>query len=249
MKATRTAPHPVLSQYYASQDDRQRFVAALFDGAARHYDRLCGVMSLGCGQSYRRAVLRRAGLRPGMSLLDVATGTGLVARSAMSVLGETRAVVGLDPSHGMLREARKTLSVSLVQGRVEDLSFAANRFDLVSMGYALRHVADLGVAFAECRRVLKPEGRLVVLEVSRPRSVVGEWVLRVFLQKVVPLIMRVTTGYAQAGLITNYYWDTIAQCVPPAEILEILRASGFVDVERRVSRGFLSEYVGIKPAG
>lgn len=248
MKATRRAPHPILRQYYASEDDRQRFVAALFDGAARHYDRLCSVMSLGCGQSYRRAVLRRAGLRPGLRLLDVATGTGLVARSAVRILGESRSVVGLDPSHAMLREARNALSASLVQGRVEALAFADNQFDLVSMGYALRHVADLGIAFAECRRVLKPEGRLVVLEVSRPRSAVGEWVLRVFLQRVVPLIMRITTGYAQAESITSYYWDTIAQCVPPAEILEVLRATGFVDVERRVSRGFLSEYVGTKPA-
>jgi demethylmenaquinone methyltransferase/2-methoxy-6-polyprenyl-1,4-benzoquinol methylase len=244
---TRRAPHPVLRQYYEGDDDRQPFVTALFDGTARHYDWLCAVMSLGSGQFYRRGVLARTGLKPGMRLLDVATGTGLVARSARHLLGEKGAIVGLDPSRGMLVEARKTLPVCLVQGMVEDLPFPADHFDFISMGYALRHVADLGVAFRECLRVLKPAGRFVVLEISRPRSVAGQWVIRVYLQRVLPLIMWLTTADAQSGLLTRYYWDTIAACVPPATILDVLRISGFVDVERRVSGGCLSEYVAVKP--
>ncbi|MGH7333806.1 MAG: class I SAM-dependent methyltransferase [Candidatus Rokuibacteriota bacterium] len=244
---TRKAPHPVLKQYYEGDDDRQPFVTALFDSTARHYNRLCGVMSLGSGQSYRRGVLARAGLRPGMRLLDVATGTGLVARSACQLLGDRGAVVGLDPSRGMLQEARRVLSGSLVQGMVEYLPFADDRFDFVSMGYALRHTADLGVAFRECLRVLKPRGRFVVLEISRPRSVVGQWLVRTYLQRVVPLLMRLATGDARTGLLTRYYWDTIAACVPPATILEVLRTSGFVDVERRVQAGLLSEYAAVKP--
>ncbi len=245
---TPTAPHPILKKYYESESDRRPFVTALFDGAARYYDWICGVGSLGSGQFYRRYALACSGLSRGMQLLDVATGTGLVARAAVRILRDPRAVIGLDPSGGMLREARKTLSVPLVQGMVEELPFGDDRFDVLSMGYALRHVSDLGVAFRECQRVLKPGGRLLVLEISRPRSAVGRWLARLYFQKLLLLVTRLGTGSVQAELLMKYYWDTIAECVPPETILVVLRASGFVDVERRVRGGLFSEYIGVKPA-
>jgi demethylmenaquinone methyltransferase/2-methoxy-6-polyprenyl-1,4-benzoquinol methylase len=241
-----TAPHPVLRKYYGSDGERRSFVAALFDAAAGQYDWVCKVGSFGSGQMYRRQALRRAGLRRGMRLLDVATGTGLVAQSALYTLGEPRAVIGLDPSSGMLREARKSLAIPLVQGRAEELPFASDLFDMLSIGYALRHVADLGVTFGEFLRVLKPGGRLVILEISRPRSVLAGRLLRVYLQRVLPLVMRLGTGSVEAEQLMRYYWDTIAECVPPETILEVLRRSGFVGVERRVFGGLMSEYVGAK---
>lgn len=245
--ATPRAPHPILKQYYEGDDERQPFVTALFDATARHYDRLCGLMSLGSDTRYRRGALVRAGLQPGMHLLDVATGTGLVARSAWAVLGEPNAVVGLDPSRGMLQEARKRFPGPLVQGIGECLPFSDDRFDFVTMGYALRHVADLGSAFREFRRVLRPHGRCVLLEISRPRLAVSRWFVRTYLQRVVPLLLRLTAADARMGLLTRYYWDTIAACVPPTAILEALQDSGFVDVKRRLWGGLLSEYVGTKP--
>lgn len=239
----------MLTRYYESESERRRFVTALFDGGARHYDRVCDVMSLGSGRLYRRDVLVRVGLARGMRLLDVATGTGLVARSAVQILGDPAAVVGLDPSAGMLREARKALRSPLVQGRAEDLPFDDGCFDVVSVGYALRHVADLGVAFRECLRVLKPGGRLVVLEITRPRSAVSRGLVRLYFQAVLPVIMRVSTGSVEAGRLTRYYWDTIAECVPPDTIMAVMRSSGLAAVERRVLGGILSEYVARKPAG
>lgn len=242
-----TVPHPVLEQYYQRDGFRQSFVTALFDGAARHYDRVCGVMSLGSGTWYRRNALERSGLRPGMKLLDVATGTGLVARSAVRILAEPGAVVGLDPSAGMLQEARKTLCGPLVRGRVEDLPFGDASFDLLSIGYALRHVTSLEAAFAECRRVLKPGGRLLILEISRAPSPAMQAAIRVYLTRVLPLFMRLATRNAHARMLTRYYWDTIVTCVPPDVIVEVLQRSGFVDVERRVFAGFLTEYVATRP--
>jgi demethylmenaquinone methyltransferase/2-methoxy-6-polyprenyl-1,4-benzoquinol methylase len=241
------APHPVLKQYYGSDGERRSFVTALFDAAAGQYDRVCRLGSFGSGQVYRRQVLRRAGLRRGMRLLDIATGTGLVAQSALHTLGEPRAVIGLDPSAGMLRVARKTLAIPLVQGRAEELPFASNRFDMLSIGYALRHVADLAVTFEEFLRVLKPGGCLLILEISRPRSVVAQQLLRVYLQRVLTLVMRLGTGGVEAEHLVRYYWDTIAECVPPETILDVLRRSGFVGVERRGFGGLISEYVGMKP--
>jgi demethylmenaquinone methyltransferase/2-methoxy-6-polyprenyl-1,4-benzoquinol methylase len=242
-----TAPHRVLTKYYRTESERPPFVSALFDATARHYDWVCDVGSLGSGRFYRRWVLVRSGLARGMTLLDVATGTGQVARGALRVLRDRGAVIGVDPSAGMLQEARRTLPVPLVQGTAESLPFAGNRFDFVTMGYALRHVADLDVVFRECRRVLKPGGRLLILEISQARSAGGRRIIRTYFERIMPWVTRLGTGSAQAELLMKYYWDTIVECVPPGTILDVLRATGFVEVNRRVRAGFLSEYLARKP--
>jgi demethylmenaquinone methyltransferase / 2-methoxy-6-polyprenyl-1,4-benzoquinol methylase len=237
----------VLTRYYRSERDRASFVTTLFDGAARHYDWVGHLLAFGSGPYYRRRTLARAGLRPPMRLLDVATGTGQVARAATRILGDPRAVMGLDPSVGMLREARRVHSGPLVRGRAEEIPLRDDAFDMLSMGFALRHVTTLELAFAEYRRVLKPGGRLLLLEVSRPRSAVIRWAIRIYFQQVLPLIIRIGTGSPDARLLMKYYWDTIDECVPPPMILAALRQTGFVEVQHRVVGGCLSEYVAVKP--
>ena len=241
-----TTPHPVLRKYYDDERQRQPFVTALFDRTARHYERVCDLGSLGSSRFYRGWILKKSGLRPGMTLLDVATGTGPVARSAVRILGT--GVVGLDPSAGMLAEAKRTVAAPLVQGQAETLPFRDGRFDFVTIGYALRHVADLEVTFREFLRVLKPGGRVLVLEISRPQSAALAFILRMHLQLVVPALMRVFAR-ARVKVLTQYYWDTIAECVPPETILDVMRRSGFTGVDRHLRGGLLREYLGIKPAG
>jgi demethylmenaquinone methyltransferase/2-methoxy-6-polyprenyl-1,4-benzoquinol methylase len=243
-----TSPHPVLSKYYPAAADRESFVGALFDGAAGHYNRMGLMLDLGSGPRYRRQALRRAGLRPGMRLLDVATGTGLVAAGAAAILGDPGRVVGIDPSRGMLAEARKVLAGPLLRGRAEALPFRDDAFDMLTMGFALRHVADLEVTFREYWRVLKPGGRLLLLEVSRPPSPVSRWLIRAYLQHVLRLVARISMRNASAQNLMPYYWDTIDQCVPPETIQELLRRAGFAAVSRQVLFGFLSEFVAAKPA-
>jgi demethylmenaquinone methyltransferase/2-methoxy-6-polyprenyl-1,4-benzoquinol methylase len=243
-----TPPHPVLDRYYRREGDRDSFVATLFDGAAKYYDRVGHVLALGSGPYYRRNALHRAGLRRGMRLLDVATGTGQVARAAARILGHPKAVVGLDPSAGMLREARRTQAGLLVRARAEEMPLRDDLFDMLSMGFALRHVATLEAAFAEYRRVLKPGGRLLLLEVSRPRSAVTRWLMRGYFQRLLPRLIRMVTRNPQAPLLMEYYWDTIDECVPHATILAALRQVGFVEVEHRMFGGFISEYIARKPS-
>src|SRR2546428_7540729 len=242
-----TPPHPVLEAYYPVAADRQSFVGELFDGAARTSTHIGRMLAPGSASMYRRQDLQRAGLRRGMRRLDVATGTGLVARGAVEILGDPRGVVGVDPSGGMLREARTALSGPLGRGRGEALPFRDDTFDMLSMGFALRHVPDLEIAFAEYRRVLKPGGRVLLLEVSRPASRVSRWLMQTHFQHVLPLLTRLSTGSEPAQLLMKYYWDTIDRCVPPETILGVLRRNGVVGVERRVFFGFLSEYVAVKP--
>jgi demethylmenaquinone methyltransferase / 2-methoxy-6-polyprenyl-1,4-benzoquinol methylase len=245
--APSTPPHPVLEQYYRSDGEREGFVSALFEGAAQHYERVGRVLSFGSEHRYRRQALERAGLRPGMTLLDVATGTGLLARAAGRILGGQRAVVGLDPSAGMLRQACRLPTGPLVQGRAEALPFRDNLFDMLTMGFALRHVTTLESTFQEYLRVLKPGGRVLLLEVSLPRAAVARWLIRLHFQRVLPLLMCISTGSEPARVLMRYYWDTIERCVPPETIVEVLSRTGFVEVERRVMFGILSEYVAAKP--
>src|SRR2546430_14937149 len=122
-------PHPVLEAYSSVAAARQSFVGELFDGAARHYNHIGRMLDLGSGPMYRRQALQRAGLRRGMRLLDVATGTGLVARGAVDILADPRGVVGVDPSGGMLREAGTALSGPLGGGRGEALPFRVGTLD------------------------------------------------------------------------------------------------------------------------
>src|SRR5262247_239144 len=98
------SPHPVLTAYYTSAEEKSAFVSALFDESARLYDRVNAAAFLGTGSWYRRQALRRAGLQPGMRLLDVAAGTGAVSRAAAAIL-DAKSIVCCDPSANMLAQA------------------------------------------------------------------------------------------------------------------------------------------------
>ncbi len=219
----------------------------MFDKTAHHYDWINSVMSFGSGIWYRREALKRTGVKNGATVLDVCTGTGLVARPAVELVGREGTVLGFDASLGMLVAARRTSAIPLLQGYVEKLPFSGDSVDFVTMGYALRHVADLDTPFNEFFRVLHPGGRLLILEATRPTSTWRYRIVRIYLQQIVPLIAKL--GGRDASTIMRYFWDTIDNCVPPATILDSLKRAGFTNVERREIFGLFSEYDAEKPQG
>lgn len=239
------APHPTLEPYYGTAEKRRAWVDRLFDTTARHYDWINRVMSFGSGIWYRRDALKRAGVGAGAAVLDVCIGSGQVARPALDLVGDEGRVVGLDASMGMLMEARRAVPAPLMQGYVERLPVASASVDFVTMGYALRHVADLHSTFSEYLRVLRPGGTLLVLELTRPRSRAMYGLVRFYLQKVVPTIARV--GGRDARTLMRYFWDTIDNCVPPEKILDALAQSGFESPERGILFDLFSEYRADKP--
>jgi demethylmenaquinone methyltransferase/2-methoxy-6-polyprenyl-1,4-benzoquinol methylase len=115
------------------------------------------------------------------------------------------------------------------------------------MGYALRHVADLGAAFAEYQRVLKPGGKILLLEITRPRGKLGTFFLKAYLKGIIPNLARIFRRSADTKVLMRYYWDTIEQCVPPETIVAALKKTGLEGVKRDVVLGIFSEYSGIKP--
>ncbi len=244
----RLAPHPPLPRYYGDESARPRWVRGLFDRTAGDYDRMEAILSGGSGAWYRGQALGRAGLAGGMQVLDVASGTGLVAAAALARVGASGGVVAVDPSLGMLAAGQDIGGLARVGAYAERLPFPAARFDFVSMGFALRHVADLGAAFAEFRRVLRPGGRLCVLEITRPRGRIARAALAAYMGGVVPVLARLFGRHADTALLMRYYWDTIDACVPAETVLAALDAAGFARVERHVELGIFSEYRAESPA-
>lgn len=240
------SPHPVLTRYYADDGQRHRYVVRLFDASARHYDAINQLMSLGTGHRYRRWALLRAGLTPGMHLLDVGAGTGAIAASATGVVGPRGSVTALEPSRGMLRETMRKHAGPAVQGIAECLPFADNSFDMITMGYALRHIAELHVAFREYRRVLKPGGTVLILEITTPASRPMYYPVKCYFQFIIPTLALLFRRSQTARLMMSYFWDTVATCVPPHVIMEALRRVGFTQIKRHVVLGIFSEYMAQK---
>lgn len=238
-------PHAPLARYYADESERRRRVASWFDASAADYDWINGVLSCGSGNRYRRTALLRHGLAPGMRTLDVACGTGVLTAHAQRIVGQDGLAVGLDPSTGMLFQASKRGVARLIRSAAEGLPFAAASFDLLTMGYALRHVADLRQVFGEYRRVLRPGGKAVVLEITAPEAGLPRRLTRFYFRGVVPLVARLGQGGRSSRELMQYYWDTIDACVRPETILDALRDAGFSQVGRHRLMGLFSEYWAI----
>ena len=241
------APHPPLRAYFASEAERPGWVRGIFDRTAADYERVERAMAFGSGPWYRRQALARAGLARGMRVVDVGTGTGLVAREAVRIVGDPEAVIGVDPSPGMLANAHLPAGVRLLEGAAERIPLPDEYADFLSMGYALRHISDLAIAFREFRRVLRPGGVVCILEITRPGSRVGAALLKAYLRGVVPALARVVASSADSPQLMRYYWDTIEACVPPQAVLATLADAGFVNATRHVELGVFSEYRAVAP--
>jgi demethylmenaquinone methyltransferase/2-methoxy-6-polyprenyl-1,4-benzoquinol methylase len=240
-------PHTPLSDYYRETEGRHPYVIDLFNRTAKYYNTIEGIFLNG-GLLYRRLSMKFNGLKPGMTVLDVAIGTGNVARGAVKVVGPSGMVIGVDPSPGMIKEARKHFSGPISRGVAEELPFQSNTFDFLTMGIALRHVADLRSAFSEYFRVLKPGGRAWILESHVPESKLGHSVTRFVWKTVVPGLTYFSTGSKEAKECMDYYWDTVEKCVPPEKIVETMREVGFDARYKVVVPGAFVEYIANKPA-
>jgi demethylmenaquinone methyltransferase/2-methoxy-6-polyprenyl-1,4-benzoquinol methylase len=240
-------PHAPLHSYYGAEQQRSAWVVDLFDRTALDYERIECLMAMGSGPRYRRRALSSAGLQSGMQVIDVGTGTGLVAREAARLVGPRGCVLGVDPSAVMLANARAMAGVRLAVGRAESIPAPDASADFLCMGYALRHISDLSVAFREFKRVLRPGGRLCLLEITCPE---GRWrraLLKTYMRTLVPWAARALARERDTPLLMRYYWDTIETCIVPPLILAALEAADFVEVTRSVELGIFSQYCARRP--
>jgi demethylmenaquinone methyltransferase/2-methoxy-6-polyprenyl-1,4-benzoquinol methylase len=239
-------PHAPLPRYYSNEEEHERFVRHMFDATALDYERVERMLAWGTGSWYRRQALQRAGLAKGMRVVDVGTGTGLLAREALQLCGAEGSLIGVDPSPAMMAQAQLP-TAALLEGRAEALPCASGEADFVCMGYALRHLSDLDQALSEFHRVLRPGGRLLMLEITRPRGAIARWALKGYMRRVVPAAARLLTHSADTATLWRYYWDTIEACISPNEVLDAMRRAGFSDVKRHMELGIFCEYTSSRP--
>ena len=234
-------PH-VSGPYYSGRDEKQRFLRDIFDRTAPYYERVATWGWFFTGDRYRRDALKRAGVQPHMRAIDVASGTGPVARALLSILDSPDQVVCVEPSAGMIAESKKTVPSVHHQSTAEALPVEDQSFDILTMGFALRHVDDLRTAFAEFHRVLKPGGTALILDVTVPEGRVGRFFFRAYFKYILPGLSFAFTWNRDTFRLMYYYWETMEQMTPRDEITRILSEAGFSKVEHRVVLGCFSEY-------
>ena len=237
---------PIIASYYSDPARRLALMRDLFNGTAPYYDPINRWFSFGTGAWYRRTCLKRAGLGAGHQVVDVAIGTGLLAREALAITGDPRAIIGVDVSEKMLAVAKKKLGIALVQGAAEALPIADQSTDFVTMGYALRHFADIEAAFREAHRVLRSNGTLLLLEFSNPRKRLPRLLASAFIGGVAPLVSIMTTGNRRAHKLMRYHWKSILNCPAPEVVIDTMARAGFRAIECDAELDLFRAYRGRK---
>ena len=212
-------------------------VRSMFDRISPVYDAMNRTMTLGLDQRWRRATVA-AVVQPGDRVLDACCGTGDLALAASRTGAR---VTGLDFSERMLERARgKSAEVEWVQGDAQQLPFEDASFDAATVGFGVRNLDDLERGLAELRRVLRPSGRLAILEITRPRGVLAPF-YRLWFDGLVPLLGKVLPG----GSAYTYLPASVRRFPGPDELAGLLRGAGFEDVRwRTFAGGIVALHIG-----
>lgn len=228
--------------------DHDRRVAAMFDTVAPRYDFLNRVLSLRRDVGWRRRAVALARLGAGEAALDVGVGTGDLAFDLLAASDPTARVVGVDLSEGMLAAVRARAARSPLGARFEArgadaqaLPFADASFDRVTAGFAVRNFGDLDAGLREMRRVLRPTGRAVILELSTPPNPVVRACFRLYFHRIAPRLAALLGGDAAAY---RYLPRSVARFPGAVPLAERLRSAGFTRVRfERLALGIAAIHV------
>jgi len=234
--------------------ERKRGALALFAGLDRRYDLLSAVLSLGQDPRWRRTMVAAVEARPGDRVLDVATGTGMVARALVERYGCS--VVGIDQSRDMLAGARHALAtrpdlaarIELLQGEAERLPFADSEFDHLTFTYLLRYVDDPGATLTELARMVKPGGRIAALDFGLPDPPLWRPLWRLYTRLVLPAAGRAFgSEWFEVGRFLGPNIEELYSRWPLERQVELWRAAGIGAVKvRRMSVGGGVVFSGVR---
>ena len=218
-------------------------VAGMFDGVARNYDRTNAVLSAGNAALWRAATVRAVDPQPGERILDVAAGTGT---SSVALQRNGARVVAVDFSPGMIAEGRrKHKNIEFIEADAEKLPFGDNEFDAATISFGLRNVANPKVALSELYRVLKPGGRLVVCEFSKPPVAIVRASYWGYLRYVMPTVVGRVSSNPDAY---TYLAESIRAWPDQGELSQWIRGAGFTRVAyRNLTAGIVALHRGRKP--
>ncbi len=232
-------------------EEKTRKVAEVFHSVARSYDIMNDLMSLGIHRFWKRYAVEMSGLRPGYRVLDLAGGTGDLAHAFSRIVGTSGQVVLADINASMLQVGRDKLMdlgvgarIAYVQANAECLPFADHSFDLVSIAFGLRNVTDKDGALRSMFRVLKPGGRLLVLEFSKPQSPILSRIYDHYSFHVLPalgeLVVRDAASY-------RYLAESIRMHPDQTTLESMIRQAGFDRTDyRNMTGGIVALHRGFK---
>jgi demethylmenaquinone methyltransferase/2-methoxy-6-polyprenyl-1,4-benzoquinol methylase len=223
-------------------------VEEMFDRIARSYELLNILMTAGTNRLWNRVVVRASGAGPGDRILDLACGTGSLTRDLARKVGPAGHVLGIDFSKEMLREAEKKpmpgveyrLGDATDLIRVEDASF-----DAATIAYGARNIPDLDALLSEMARAVRPGGRVVCLEIARPKGRLSATFYGLWFDRVVPWLGARVSGDDWAY---SYLPKSVKEFVAPDVLAAIMRSNGLQGVTwRRLSGGIITLHAGTKP--
>ena len=237
---------------YREEGSKKQQVGNMFDNIAPYYDMLNRVLSLGIDQRWRRAMIHELAAVPHAQLLDVATGTADVAIALRKQLPGVEHIVGLDLSHEMLEIGRQKIAkrnysadIDMIQGDSEALPFEADRFDAITVAFGVRNFENLEAGLREMHRVLKPGGKLVVLEFSRPTVFPLKQGFNFYFKNILPQIGKWQSKDPRAY---EYLYESVQAFPDGADFTAVLNRCGFDErTADPQTFGICSLYTGIKP--
>ena len=229
-------------------EERARLVQEMFDRIASRYELLNTLMTAGLHRIWNNKAVEATGLREGGRALDLACGTGSLTRDLAKKTGLTGYVLGVDFSREMLRaaQARPAPNVEYRLGDATNLTDVSDSlFDAATIAYGARNIPDLDALFSEMARVVRPGGRVVCLEIARPKGRLSATFYRLWFDRVVPRLGALVSGDAWAY---SYLPESVKEFVAPGELAEIMERNGLQNVTwRRLSGGIITLHAGTRP--
>jgi demethylmenaquinone methyltransferase/2-methoxy-6-polyprenyl-1,4-benzoquinol methylase len=224
-------------------------VRAMFDRIAGVYDGMNRVMTAGLDRRWRSRAADLAAVGPGQRVLDVATGTGDLALELAARVGPEGQVVGSDFSERMLERARAKAGGAPVRfewGNALSLPYESSSFDAATVGFGARNFADLRRGVAEMARVVRPGGRVVILEITTPQRPPLSWFYALWFDRVVPALGRVA-GDSDAY---SYLPSSVKRFPPPRELAALMAGCGLGGVRWLLTAGgIIAIHVGVREGG
>lgn len=236
-----------VNPYLEDNRSKEQQVADMFDAIAPAYDFMNSAMSFGMDRAWQRRLVEAACEVAPDAVLDLATGTGEVALALRRSLPEAE-ITGLDISEGMLAKAREKKgaeSINFVCADALATGLASESIDVITIAYGVRNYADLSAGMAEMFRVLRPGGRVCILELSEPSNCLLHFGYKVYTRTLVPFVGRLTSGDSRAY---TYLPESIAACPQRKAMTDLMAQAGFGDSRyRSLTLGVCTLYTATKP--